>query len=302
MAFSTLYSAITRGKWLIDPREVESNQVMINLLLNKESNSAPGKLSDKTPMIVSAVSEKEMKSGNNFSDAPQDSIAIISLHGTMLKYGTMCAYGCTEIADMLTEAANSPKISGAILDIDSGGGAVDAIAPLVDAIKLCQSKGKPVVALCDLCASAAFYTACYCDEIISSNSISAEFGSIGVMLSFPDYTKYYETQGIKMHTVYSTHSNYKNASFEAAKEGKYDAIRQEELDPIALTFQNAVKEKRSEKLDLKIDGIIAGKMFYATEAKKVGLIDSIGTKDFALQRVREIRSDALVNDYINSKS
>ena len=120
----------------------------------------------------------------------------------MLKYGTYCSYGTMEYADLIREAADSSNISSVLCDIDSGGGAVDAIAPLVDAILYARSKGKAVVAHCDLCASAAYYAASYCNEIIASNTISAEFGSIGVMMSFPDYAKYYESAGIKMHTIY----------------------------------------------------------------------------------------------------
>jgi len=302
MAFSHLYSSITRGKWLILPSEIDANQMLINSFLEHNADHEDGKLSDREPIPAFATDGKEMKSGSNFSDAPADSTAIIQLHGSMLKYGNYCSYGCAEVADMIVDAANSPKISGILLDIDSGGGSVDAIAPLVNAIKYSQSKGKPVVANCDLCASAAYYVACHCDEIIADNTISSEFGSIGVMMSFIDYAKYYENAGIKQHTVYSNLSDYKNASFEAAKKGEYEQIKSEELDPLAKRFQEAVKCTRGDKLDLKIEGIIAGRMFYAEQAKKNGLIDSIGNRDFAIQRVREIRSDALVNDYINSKS
>ena len=243
-----------------------------------------------------------MKSGHDFSDAPQDSVAVIGLQGSMLKYGSYCSYGTTEVAEMVNQAADSPQISGILLDIDSGGGSVDAIAPLIDAIQYAQKKKKCVVAYCDLCASAAYYVACYCDEIIASNTISSEFGSIGVMMSFPDYAKYYEKDGIKVHTIYSNLSSYKNAPFEAAKEGKYDAIKTEELDPLARGFQEAVKSRRGSKLNLEMEGIIAGRMFYANDAKKNGLIDSVGTREFALGRVRELRRDAYVNEYINSKS
>lgn len=303
MAFSSLYSAVLRSKWFISFQELEANQMLVNLLLERGiENEDTTKLSDKAPIIVCAATEKEMKSGNDFSDAPQDSVAIIGLQGSMLKYGSYCSYGTTEVANMVNQAADSPKISGILLDIDSGGGSVDAIAPLVDAIQYAQKKKKCVVAYCDLCASAAYYVACHCDEIIAANTISSEFGSIGVMMSFPDYAKYYESTGIKVHTIYSNLSTYKNAPFEAAKEGKYDTIKTEELDPLARGFQDAVKSKRGNKLHLEVEGIIAGRMFYANDAKENGLIDGTGTRDFALNRVREIRRDACVGDYINSKS
>lgn len=302
MSFSTLYSAIIRGTWFIDYRIVDSQQVIIDSLLKREINSEEQiKLSDKNAILVKMSTGKEMSIGNNFADAPQGSVAIIPLRGSMLKYGTYCSYGTTEIAELIDEAADSPKINGIILDIDSGGGSVDAISPIVQSIQRAQGNGKPVVACCDLCASAAYYVACFCDEIIASNSISSEFGSIGVMLSFMDYAKYYEKEGVKQHTIYSDLSSYKNEPFEAAKQGNYEKIKNEELNPLAREFQETVKRQRGDKLDTKVEGIIAGRMFYAKQAKENGLIDGIGTIELAVKRVKEIRSDAEIDNYIKSK-
>ncbi len=158
------------------------------------------------------------------------------------------------------------------------------------------------MAHCDLCASAAYYAASYCNEIIAANEVSAEFGSIGVMMSFPDYAKYYESAGIKVHTIYSNLSDYKNAPFEAAKKGDYASIRDEELDPLARDFQENVKKNRGNCLKLETEGLLRGRMFYHREALEVGLIDAIGTQDYAVQRSREIDSEMTINNYINSKS
>lgn len=305
MTFSNLYSAVCRGKWFVSFREVESNLLLVDKLLEHGvDNQEGGKLADREPipLMVAATDGRSMKLKNSFSDAPQGSTAIIPVHGTMLKYGTYCSYGTMEYADLIREAADSSNISSVLCDIDSGGGAVDAIAPLVDAILYARSKGKAVVAHCDLCASAAYYAASYCNEIIASNTISAEFGSIGVMMSFPDYAKYYESAGIKMHTIYSNLSDYKNAPFEAAKKGDYASIRDEELDPLARDFQANVRKNRGNCLKLETEGLLRGRMFYAEDALKVGLIDSIGTQDYAVKRSREINSEMTIYNYINSKS
>lgn len=304
MAFSSLYSAVCRGKWFISFRDVEANLILVDKLLERGITKEDAeKRSDVEPIpVLLSTGGKEAKSGNGFADAPKDSTAIIPIHGTLLKYGTYCSYGTSELADILRQAAESSNISSVLLDIDSGGGSVNAIAPLVDAIQYAQSKGKSVVAHCDLCASAAYYIASYCDEIIASNQISSEFGSIGVMMSFPDYAKYYEREGVKVHTIYSSLSDYKNAPFEMAKEGKYDMIREEELDPLARDFQENVKANRGNKLKLDTTGLIRGRMFYAKDAIAVGLADAIGTLDFAILRAREIPREACINEYINSKS
>lgn len=303
MAFSNLYSAICRGKWFVSFREAEANLAFVQKLMDKGMTSqGEDQLSERKPLCATFIEAGSVvaKTSQSFSDAPSGAAAIIPIHGTMLKYGTYCAYGTTELADQIREAADSSNISSVILDIDSGGGAVDAIAPIVDAISFARSKGKAVVAHCDLCASAAYYAACYCDEIIASNEISSEFGSIGVMMSFPDYAKYYEELGIKIHTIYSNLSDYKNAPFEAARKGDYKAIKDEELDPLARDFQNAVQTNR-ENLKKETEGILRGRMFYAHDAIAVGLCDSIGPLSFAIERAQSINAQATVNNYINSK-
>ena len=304
MTFSSLYSAVCRGKWFLSFREVDANLLLVDRLLLHDASLANGNaLSEDTPLPVMLELEgKLMKHGGTFDDAPKGSTAIIPVHGTMLKYGTMCSYGTTEIAEVVREAADSKNISSIVLDMDSGGGSVDAIAPMLDVVRYAQGKQKAVVAYCDLCASAAYYVACACNEIVAGNEVSAELGSIGVMMSFMDYAKYYENQGIKQHTIYSNLSDYKNLPFEAAKRGDYKAIRDEELDPLARDFQEAVKQGRGARLQLETEGLLRGRMFYAKEAVRVGLADRIGTLEQATARSRELSAQMTIESYIHSKS
>lgn len=304
MTFSSLYSAVCRGKWFLSFREVDANLLLVERLLLHDASLANGNaLSEDTPLPVMLELEgKLMKHGGTFDDAPKGSTAIIPVHGTMLKYGTMCSYGTTEIAEVVREAADSKNISSIVLDMDSGGGSVDSIAPMLDVVRYAQGKQKAVVAYCDLCASAAYYVACACNEIVAGNEVSAELGSIGVMMSFMDYAKYYENLGVKQHTIYSNLSDYKNLPFEAAKRGDYKAIRDEELDPLARDFQEAVKQGRGARLQLETEGLLRGRMFYAKEAVRVGLADRIGTLEQATARSRELSAQMTIESYIHSKS
>jgi len=312
MAFSTLYYTILNKPFFIDVRRIDAQAVLIDKFLEHDLTGMNGsKLSGNTPIpiattpsastsaITATTPEASASVAGSFAKAPKDSVAIISLRGDMMKEGTMCSYGTEEIAAVIREAADATPIIGIRLDIDSGGGAVDAIAPMLDAIAYSQSKGKPVVASCDLCASAAYYVACHCNRIMANNSLSAEFGSIGVMMQFPDYAKYYEEKGIKIHTIYSNLSTYKNAPFEAARKGEYASIKTEQLDPLARQFQEAVKSHRP-NLDENIEGILNGRMFYAADAKKHGLIDQIGTAAEATELVRRLAAEMALNQYAAS--
>ena len=299
MHLSRLYNSILRGQWMISLTDVESSRTILKEILAGGAKDYHGEiLSDRKPLRILML-DKMMKSQLTSSDPTEqkEKVAVISLQGTMLKYGSYCAYGTTEIANMIYEAAADKNVVGIILDVDSGGGCVDAVAPLLSAIRDVQAQGIPIVALCDLCASAAYFVACACDKVFASNTISAEFGSIGVMLSFMDYSKYYEDLGVKEHTIYSDLSKYKNAAFEAAKKGDYAAIKAEELDPIAKRFQDNVKECRGESLDLTAEGLLNGKMFFAKDAEKVGLIDGVKSLKECDDAVRQMARDRLLQDY-----
>jgi protease-4 len=242
----------------------------------------------------------------SFDKAPQGSTAIIPLKGTMLKYGTMCTYGTEEIGAQILEAGSHRNISGIVLDIDSGGGTIDAVGPMVQAIMKIRSEAKkPVVASCDLAASAAYWVASVCTRIVANNNISAEFGSIGVMMSFCDVQPFYEKEGYKFHSIYAPESNYKNRPLNLALEGKYEEIQNEELSPLAVSFQDAIKANRGSKLKLDTPGLLNGRMFFANNnkenslnAKEVGLIDEMGNLDLAVRLVRDLAKSAFVENYI----
>ena len=298
MAFSTLYYTILNKPFFIDVRRIDAQAVLIDKFLEHDiAGMSEDTLSKRQPILrmVSAGHAQD----NQFAKAPKDSVAVISLKGDMMKEGTMCSYGTEEIAAVVREAADAKNIIGIRLDIDSGGGAVDAIPPMLDAIAFSQQKGKPVVAACDLCASAAYYVASHCDSIVAVNDISAEFGSIGVMMQFPDYAKYYEQKGIKIHTIYSDLSDYKNAPFEAARKGDYKSIKEETLNPLARQFQEAVRQHRK-NLKQDVDGILNGRMFYARQALEYGLIDEVGTVESATRLVHRLSAEMQLERYASN--
>lgn len=314
MKHSNLLTALMFGKWFIDPRTAFAQKDIVEKLLNREYSGKEftDNYSESNPLHIIAEGDNKIQANaSQYDKVGQGTTAIFPLVGTMLKYGTLCSYGTIEIADAMKEAAKHKNIDSFVLDIDSGGGSVDAIPPMIEAIKFAQSMGKPVVALVDLCASAAYYTAIYCDEIIAGNTLSSEIGSIGVMMSFSDYTKYYKEKNIEQHVVYSSLSDWKNLPYRNAltdpkenedPEQRYALLKSEELDPLAAQFQSSVKERRADKLKTDTEGILSGRMFFAQKAVENGLIDSIGDLNTAIKRAKNLREMNIVNQYINSKT
>ncbi len=297
-----LYRQILKGKWFIHWSYALSLAPLLgNLFQGKSMGDARDWRGDQTTNLEESQSRAKFpiicgthasaaSVFSKYDDAPEGSVALVPLKSVMVKYGTMCQYGTEEIAGFMVQAAASKKIDAVVLDIDSGGGSVDSIPPLLEAIKKVQNTyNKPVIASADLCASAAYYVAAHCDRIIANNNVSSEFGSIGVMMQWWDVQPYYEKEGYVFHKIYAPESTHKNLPFERALKGEYDLIKEEELSPLAIGFQNAVKSARGSKLDLKVEGILNGRMFYADNQKKpelsaktVGLIDEVADLDRAI--------------------
>lgn len=286
-----LLSQITRGAFFMHPQYAlgmsSHLQSILSLSPDKNKEHLSGLSLDlKRPDFIKMASSEGGDTYSIYDDAPQGSTAVFPIKGTMLKYGTWCDYGTQEIAGFMREAINHKNIESIILDIDSGGGSVSAIAPIVQVINEAKAANKPVVAKIDLCCSAAYYAAVNCNYIVADNNISAEIGSIGVMISFSDMMPYYEKMGVKFHKIYATQSDHKNQAFELALEGKYELIKAELLDPLAIGFQSHVKTQRKGKLDESIEGILSGKTYFADAALEYGMIDEIGTNATAIERAQ----------------
>lgn len=222
-------------------------------------------------------------------------IAIISVTGMMMKYAHFnfsmedlewIVPGMDDIAALLEYAMQSPDIDGAILVFNTPGGTTQSLIHIEEVLK---KRTKPVVAVVDgMCASAGMYTACLCDRIIALNKMCS-VGSIGVMVQLVDYGPFYKKQGIKIIEIYPPESADKNKSYRDAIDGKTQTMIDEVLTPLAVNFQNIVREHRP--VDESVDGVLSGKMFYAEDAIKAGLVDEIGNFETAVAAVNSISTE-----------
>lgn len=208
-------------------------------------------------------------------------IGYVDAVGPLMKYSDWCNTGADRISSQLAYMLEDDNVKGIILNIDGPGGAVSGIAEFN---KIAKAKNKPIVALVDLCASAHYWTACMvADHIMASNNISAQIGSVGVMVSFADSREMLEKQGYKFHEIYSDYSAHKNEAFKLARQGKYDLIKDEHLNPTAKKFQAAVRKARPNLIEEK--GVLTGKTFEAEKALEYGMIDSIGSLKEAIELI-----------------
>lgn len=268
---------ILGGQWLVNEPESIFSFALDYL------GKIPLKI-DVPPTKVQAFSSsgKEIEFSKETEETKTGKVAVLPLKGIMTKYGTCYSDGTLALSSILKSFADDYSIAGVVLDIDSGGGDSQSVPPLIESINYFKSTGKPIVAHCDICASAAYWVASQCNSIYMDNVLS-RVGSIGAMACIVDNRASNPTTGAKLITVYAKESADKNKAYREALEGKYTLL-QDELSPLVQEFHSSVISGRP-TLQKDAKGVLSGAMFYPSEAIKLGLADAIKTLSDTIETV-----------------
>lgn len=283
MSVTDTIRQIKSGLWALEPHYAIGLRGTVEEILTQQPNEVLAKENFEARHYLIDENGNKYKS-TSINEAPSGSIGVIHITSTMIKYGNYYCWGADELVAQAEAFDNNPNIIGQIWIIDTGGGAVNAVAPYRNFL---ANKKKPVLSWCDMCASAGIWVATGTDYIMAQNNISSSFGSIGVMASLRNAKKYWTDMGVIDYTIYADQSDHKNKAFDLAMEGKFKLIKKEHLNPLAIKFQETVKANRP-NLKLDVEGIISGKMFYAEEAVEYGLADSIGSFEQAIEKLTEL--------------
>lgn len=222
-----------------------------------------------TGELIDFTDDDDDSDGNPFDTWQRDSIAVIPIIGTMMKYDYWWSYGMDRIASIIQMAYASDNVAGVVVNFDTPGGATDSLYYLQEVL---QNKTKPTYGfISGMCASCGYITASYLDKVYAINDM-ASVGGIGVYarLIVPKA----ENDYYKVVEVYPDESSEKNKEMRDAAAGKPEAMK-EELSKLAVYIQNTVKANRP----AIAEETMKGKTYYAYEAVGLGMID--GVKPFA---------------------
>lgn len=217
----------------------------------------------------------------DIAKAPAGSVLVIPIRGAIMKSDGYCGeMGTESMMRLMRKAERMDNIAGYLLEIDSGGGEATNIETTANFIRTFVQK--PVVAhITGICASAAYWMAAAADKVYAAQGTNW-IGSIGAMFTMMDYREALEKEGVKLHEIYATQSSLKNDAFKAARDGDYDKLRANMLDPMAESFIQGVKKYRQE---LSEDDAYKGKLYSAFAALTIGMIDDIMPYDASVQTV-----------------
>lgn len=216
---------------------------------------------------------------NPVSDAAAGSVLLMDIIGGVTKYDTWCGpSGTLTKANLIQSAVDNPNISGIVLNIDTPGGEASAVELISRTIREGKAK-KPIIAYVHgYCASAGYWIASNCTEIIMDGEISM-IGSIGVYQRLMDFSKRFEQMGVSIKDYYSTLSPKKNEEYRAWLAGD-DKPLINTLDRLAQTFQDTVKTNRPGITD---EDAFKGRMYFTKEAVDNGMADRAGSMADAIE-------------------
>lgn len=204
---------------------------------------------------------------------------VIEIIGPIVKYSDWYYTGTQTILNVLKSIESNESISGVIFKIDSGGGLVSGTPELANYI---FNMEKMTIGYTNgLACSAALWIMAACKLRISS-PYANWIGSIGTFLSYQDFSALFEKYGAKIYEIYAPDSTEKNIDFRELMKGNqkpYEAALKVTND----LFISNIKTFYGESLQ-DDDHVFKGKVYTPVEAKKIGLIDEIGTFEDAISK------------------
>jgi protease-4 len=187
----------------------------------------------------------------------------------------------SELLQQIEDATSNKDIKGVLLNVNSPGGAVAPSIEIAYAIKRLKAKKPVVVYASGTLASGSYYASIWADEIMVNPG--SMVGSIGVIMEGADFSGVMQKIGIKTQTVQA--GKYKKVG---TTDRAWKSYEVNELNKVIQgTYDMFTADvAKARKLNIKKRDVFANAhIFTAYQAKKVGLIDSIGVSYHAKKRL-----------------
>lgn len=193
-----------------------------------------------------------------------DKIGILEVEGTIVEARRML--------EQIDNFRDHNSIKAVVLRVNSPGGAVGPSQEIFTELKRLAQKKPLIVSMGSVAASGGYYLAIAGERIFASPGTIT--GSIGVIMSFPNYQELMGKVGVQTEVVKSGRFKDIGSSTRAFSAADRELLQQM-IDDVHLQFVEAVGEQRGLSLE-KLQPFIDGRIFTGRQAKEIGLIDELG--------------------------
>ena len=273
------------GKYALEHQWVDS--LKTNQQVRQQLIALVG--TEETGKTFNQVSFKEylslVKSPIEFDNPMTEKVAVVVARGTISdgerKAGEI---GGDSTAALLRKARLDDKVKAVVLRIDSGGGSMFASEVIRAEVLALKAAGKPVVAsMSSVAASGGYWIASAANEIWAAPSTIT--GSIGVFGNFMTFENTMAKLGVYSDGVATT--EMAGLSIARPLNEKMAQVIQLSVEDAYQRFLEVVGEARNMTPE-QVDSIAQGRVWIASQAQELGLVDKLGNKQDAIKAAAEL--------------
>ena len=210
----------------------------------------------------------------------------------MLDGGEHCIVGKTTAAD-LRKLADDDNVKAVVFRVNSGGGSAVASEQIRHALKLVKAKKPVVVSMGGMAASGGYWISSPANYIFAEPTTIT--GSIGIFGLIPNFSGLVTD---KLGITFDGVTTNKFSDYET------DLILGKDNDEIMKHLQTYINQGYQQFLDIvsegrgmkpaEVDSIAQGRVWLASDAQKIKLVDKLGSLDDAVKKAAEL---AKVKEY-----
>ncbi len=252
---------------------------------------------------INQLTLSDMKNVKSKTTREGDKIAVYYAYGSIvddesfspLDYGSHQIVGKT-VAEDLRKLADDDDVKAVVFRVNSGGGSAVASEQIRHAVKLVKAKKPVVVSMSGAAASGGYWISSPANYIFAEpTSIT---GSIGIFAMIPNVSVLMNDKlGISYDGAKTNkYSDYEQNLIYAKDNGQELEFLQHHVDRGYNDFLNIVSEGRGLKHE-QVDSIAQGRVWLATDAVGIKLVDKLGSLDDAVKKAAEL---AKVKEYYTS--
>jgi protease IV len=205
-----------------------------------------------------------------------DKIGVVEIDGVITD--------STELLADIVKFREDDAIRGVILRINSPGGAVAPTQEIFREVQKLRGKKKVFVSMASVCASGGYYIAAAGERIYANPSTIT--GSIGVIMEQPVFEELMKKIGVQTNTLKAGEMKDTGSPFRKMRDDERVYLNSV-LQDIHQQFIKDIAGAR--KMSTEIAAKLSdGRIYTGTQAKNLGLVDSIGSLYDALEDLQRV--------------
>ena len=210
--------------------------------------------------------------------AAKSNVAVIYANGEIVEGTATSDIAADRFVKVIEKVAKDDKVKAVVLRVNSPGGSVSASVKIRTALDSLMAKKPLVASYGDYAASGGYWISSGCQKIYADATCLT--GSIGVFSMIPEFSKVAKKVGVGIETVGSNkHSDM--LSLMRPFDNAEMAYMQASIEDIYEMFVSLVARSRGLTVE-QVDAIAQGRVWAATDALPIGLVDEIGTLEDAI--------------------